>query len=353
MRRKESAMKAQKHNKRSVFLQLIVVAAAIGGSRLAPAAPILEYAFNETGTTAPSTGTETTSLTLYNAANAATDLHGTAGSGVSGVSTDRCLDFSSAQGMGSAPGVADVDSRHSADLDAIDTLKSFTVSGWYKTSVPDATIGGYAVLFDNNSANNGFRLSCAGPNLALYVDDGNVASTGSAFDDKNRWVFFAVTYDGTLAVGNVRFYRGYRTASEARQRLILSCVYTGSLDKATLGSEALALRVGNSSARNRPFKGYLDNIRIFGSKTDATGALGGSQLETVRAADVADVPDSRKLLEYTFNETGTNAPSSGLYLRTLALLNTNGVPKDFHGGAGSGVRGLGDDRALDFTSATA
>jgi hypothetical protein len=45
------------------------------------------------------------------------------------------------------------------------------------------------------------------------------------------------------------------------------------------------LYVGNSPSADRPFDGLLDNIRIFGSKTDATGALTQTQVETVRAGD--------------------------------------------------------------------
>lgn len=332
---------------------LILALGALCSSR---ADLILEYKFDETGTNAPSTGSQTTNLYLFNAANVSTDLHGIVTSGVSGSSTDRALDLTMALGMGSSPGSADVNTRHTADLEAIDSLQSFTLSGWFKTPA-DVAIGGSAVLIDNITASsftNGFRLSCSGTALYLEVDIGSAVSAGTpSYDDKNRWVFFAVTYDGTASANNVKFYRGYRTGSEARQRGILTCVSTSTLDKAAVDNDSQALYVGNRSTRLRPFKGFLDNVRIHGSKTDATGALSAAQLEDLRAADAAGVPDSKMLMEYLFNETGTNALGSGLVPYPLWLASSNAVATDYHGAAGTGVSEKDTDRGLDLTSATA
>jgi hypothetical protein len=36
----------------------------------------------------------------------------------------------------------------------------------------------------------------------------------------------------------------------------------------------------------RPFKGWIDNVRVFGSLTDDSGALSLEQLDELRQADV-------------------------------------------------------------------
>src|SRR3990167_3976532 len=78
---------------------------------------ILEYKFDETGTTAPSTGSDATAVTLRNSAGVATDLHSADGLGVSGVTGDRAFDNTASTSMGGSGGRAD-----QADLAAIDTL---------------------------------------------------------------------------------------------------------------------------------------------------------------------------------------------------------------------------------------
>src|SRR3990172_8404373 len=175
---------------------------------------ILEYKFNETGTTAPSTGSDATAVTLRDSAGAATDLHSADGLGVSGLTGDRAFDNTASTSMGGSGGRAD-----QADLAAIDTLTSFTLQGWFKTDGSTAIGGGIgiskAVLIHNTSgiAVNavGFELFGQQGDLKLAVDGSN-AST-SEYGDTQSWVFFAVTYDGTLASNNVKFYKGSRTST--------------------------------------------------------------------------------------------------------------------------------------------
>lgn len=58
--------------------------------------PILVYDFDETGTNAPSAGTDTTPLYLYATNGVCADLHGGPGSGTTGQPGDRCLDLGAA-----------------------------------------------------------------------------------------------------------------------------------------------------------------------------------------------------------------------------------------------------------------
>jgi hypothetical protein len=57
--------------------------------------------------------------------------------------------------------------------------------------------------------------------------------------------------------------------------------------------------IANASVRgdenNRAFDGWMDNIRIFGSKTDASGSLSREQLEWLRTKDVLNLPDRSRL----------------------------------------------------------
>src|SRR5262245_61809638 len=63
------------------------------GSPAVPS-PILEYRFNETGTTAPSTGLDPTFVALKDTNGDAADLHGSPSSGVSGLVNDLAFDNS-------------------------------------------------------------------------------------------------------------------------------------------------------------------------------------------------------------------------------------------------------------------
>jgi len=240
---------------------------------------ILEYKFNETGTTAPSTGSDATAVTLRNSAGAATDLHSADGLGVSGVTGDRAFDNTASTSMGGSGGRAD-----QADLAAIDTLTSFTLQGWFKTDGSTAIGGGIskAVVLHNTSgiAVNaaGFELFGQQGDLKLAVDDSN-AST-SAYGDTQSWVFFAVTYDGTLASNNVKFYKGSGTSTVTQ-------LGTQTVNKGQVDSDTDGLGIGNESgSSNFPFDGFLDNIRIFGSQSDNSGVLTLAQLESIRSGDV-------------------------------------------------------------------
>src|SRR3989339_394443 len=170
---------------------------------------ILKYTFDETGTTAPSTGSDVTAVTLRNSAGVATDLHSADGLGVSGLTGDRAFDNTASTDMGGDGGRAD-----QADLVAIDTLTSFSLQGWFKTAGSTAIGGGsgssQAVVLHNNSGSGGsaagFQLFGQQGDSKLAVDNGN-AST-SEYGDTQSWIFFAVTYDGSSTSNNVKFYKG-------------------------------------------------------------------------------------------------------------------------------------------------
>lgn len=249
---------------------------------LLAAGPILEYLFNETGTTASSSGNVSIPLTLYNSLGAPSDLHTSAGGGVSGLSGDRALDLSSAVGMGT--GYTGPYARHASDDDSIDTLKSFTVTCWFKTA-GTTKLTSYAQLVHTQAAADGPGFNLFGssvPGVAqLNVDGAGSTSPSAVYGTTGSWVFIAATYDGTLTTGNVRWYIG--TSSSA-----VSSAGTSTLNRAATDSDVAALIIGNrlnGTSPDRPFDGYIDNVRIYGSKMDASGVLTQSQLETLRQLD--------------------------------------------------------------------
>ena len=85
---------------RMLWQGLIRFAALAAAVTVACADPILVYDFNETGTNAPSMGSDTTPLYLYATNGVCVDLHGGPGSGTTGQPGDRCLDLGAATGMG-------------------------------------------------------------------------------------------------------------------------------------------------------------------------------------------------------------------------------------------------------------
>lgn len=247
---------------------------------------ILDYDFNQVtggGTTAPSTGGTTTSLSLYNSAGTLTNLHGAAGSGVSGTAGDLAFDNAASTGMGSG---GTGGRAQSGNISAINSLQSFTLTGWFKTGSTTA-IGANAFLINNQSStNDGFRLySNSSGYLALNVNGAAVTSSGaSTYAATEAWVFFAVTYDGTLSSNNVKFYIGNTSTA-------VGLNVTRSLAQGTASTNSGGFALGNVLSSNiRPFDGYLDNISVYGSQTDGSGVLSLAQLESVRQADLVPEP---------------------------------------------------------------
>lgn len=264
------------------------------------ATPITEYRFNGSGTTATSPCPDV-SVTFRNAAGVATNLYSIDGAGVSGLAGDRAFDNTASSRMGRGNGSVNAGGiANQSDLNAIDKLSSFTLQGWFKT-VPGTTLGGFARLFDNHndsiSPQGGFELygglNANGPvdpgKLSLLVNGSQVTTTTEAYPEQNIWVFFAVSYDGTLTTNNVKFYKGTKTS-----QVIL--VNTLTLNKSRVNDEPTGLGLGNRDRRpsiptqvlDRPFDGFLDNLRIFGTATGRGGVLSISELEALRLRDVVN-----------------------------------------------------------------
>ena len=296
--------------KKGLKIFLLFSALAAAGSALSMSVSLthstplllLEYRFNETGLRAVSSGYVNELLEFRTSATGAplVDAHSADGAGVSGLPGDRAFDNSAAV-MGGTGIVA----RTVGDVDAIDQLVSFTISAWYKTSGTNSLIGANAVrLFTDIAANNGWSVVSLTNSFNVYGDNSNVGTNlaGSILAQSNEWVFLAITYDGTLTGNNLKIYGGDKTTG-------VVLLATRSLNSGTLEDNDAPFTVGNQAGRDRAFSGYIDNVRLHGTKTagDNSGALSLDQLESIRGGYIIDahclppVTIENDLLEVTFD----------------------------------------------------
>ena len=245
---------------------------------------LLEYLFNETGSKAVNSGTLDAPLELRSMkGNQLVDLHSGEGLGVSGKSGDRAFDNMSAE-MGGGGNVACT----AGNVDEINGLVSFTFCGWYKTKDDASFINSMARLATKYSQPAGWQILGHKDNsgLMFYVNGGNrtvTFSSSSLLAQTKTWVFLAITYDGTKSKDNYKIYAGDRNNE-------VKLLSTQTLDSKAVAENTAALTIGNELNRTRAFAGYIDNIRLYGTKTagDASGVLSLSQLETVRAGYLSD-----------------------------------------------------------------
>lgn len=276
--------------KHFLLLTLAVMTALAGSTR---AALLLEYKFNETGTTAIAGGTlagSAPTLTLQVNGGTPTDLHSASGTGVSGLPGDRAFNNSASVSMGGNGGRA----IHASDFDGIDGLASYTWSGWFNVATQ---VTNNARFMESRSTGQGWLLFATGAsglmNLQLNGVSAAVSTAGYGLN-ANQWVFFAVTYDGTLASNNVNFYKGTTSTP------VVQIGSTVSLNGGTVINDSAALVIGNSTSTgsplgfNRAFDGFLDNMRIHGA-ADNSGVLSLGDLEALRAADVIPEPSTVSL----------------------------------------------------------
>jgi hypothetical protein len=246
-------------------------------------AQILRYEFNEgVGTQASSSGLASDSLQLRDAlANPTTGLWGAAGSGTSGRATDLALNLTSATGMGSG---FKGPNAFLPSLSSGSTVNQFTLTGWFDPSEND--LGRAAFLTLRNGSNSATVTGLSGGpvgarnRLRLIIDNGDtfpeVDATGdfeSQWSTTGAWAFFAIAYDGPHSA--VRFYSGDLAGPTSLS--------------ATVSDSAIVFPLGGSSiwvaadpVNSNPFKGLLDDFRIYGSALDL------SQIEQVRLSAVPE-----------------------------------------------------------------
>ncbi len=331
-------------------------------------APLLSYDFNETGTTALATGSAADSggnpVLNFNANNSTTpaDLHSGPGTGISGRPEDRAFDNTGAGNQFSNVSHG----QHATDFDAIDTLDAFTLSGWFQLPSTAQSIGLQDSIFENGSTSAGFRLrggnrTNAGT-LQLTVD-GQTRESSQVYTEVGQYVYFAVSYDGTMTSDNVKFYKG--TVDDG-----LTLVDTFSINAGTVNTENLPLFIGANRQflAQFPFNGLLDNIRIDGSampmesleflRADAVGQASGFRANPGNGGGLhISGPGSVTMTGGTVSNNFAANEGGGLWNSESGILAVNGVTIEANVAAGdaadSGGGGIYNDGGtvtLDTTS---
>jgi hypothetical protein len=241
----------------------------------------MRFGFDDSsaGTTSASdsdTGT-TVSLQMVNGSGVATDYHGAAGSGVSGLTGgDRALNFSSngANQPGNPGPLASVTSTNLG----FGAVSNFVVSFWFRQNAMMATgpnvgprmfILGAGTPSDAGVTNSiGVKFQTANQ-LYFQMNNLTVPATFSSNLPTQTWIFFAAVYDGST----VTIYQG----TDANP--VTTVTNAAASTSLNLGSSA-GLCVGNRQNRQRSFDGWIDDLRFY------TGAGDSSFVEGVRLAGV-------------------------------------------------------------------
>ena len=175
-------------------------------------------------------------------------------------------------------------------------LPSMTLCGWLNSAHTNAGSGGNRIISAllTSGGSQGFEL--------VHLNDGSLqlgvnqfpngtptSATGKITSDpaggNANWVFFAVTYDSTLAIDPVKFYFGKPDALVTFSSAITYTTNRGVIDPSgplTLGNfgtvVAARTATGTGSTGTRVFRGLMDEIQIWNR------ALTLAEIEAVQVA---------------------------------------------------------------------
>lgn len=206
------------------------------------------------------------------------------------------------------------------DADKLDGLSALTLTTWL--NVEQYTSGNNRLVAKQaGGAFGGFSWNMnatpnsgtVGPdNFRLGIFLGNNVSSGAAdfaagfstddVDAQDKWVFLAVTYDGTQAADNTKFYIG--DVSTPVNQLGSSL----SLAQLTVEGGTSLFGVGYTdaaSAADTSVIGLQDDVRVYGS------ALSEGELERVRLDNVIPEPSSLLLLIVSATAGALLRPKAG------------------------------------------
>jgi len=278
----------------------------------------LHFAFMDaTGTTTTPSDTSLNAgafhatLAMYNPAGTAADLHGAAGTGVTNtIATDltRAMDFSSAvtpsqtnQPVGNAAGTTQNNAVVAADLNDTTlgaglgnagTISNFVVTLWFKQKAmmpAGANIGPRLWILNAGTAgvDSGANANTLGlkfqANNQIYFQFGaDTVTVGPAQASPyptNKWLFMAITYDGT----NAAMYYGSDTAAAQ----LLGTAVTAGRTVSLGGSACLAIGNRHSATTNaRGFNGLINDFRFYSG-----GVPTAAFVESIREAAVGYPPN--------------------------------------------------------------
>ena len=203
-----------------------------------------------------------------------------------GVGGGRALDLS-ANTMGSQGGYIKLN-----DNDALNGLQSLTVQCWFKKNESfDTSIVRLAEKMNySGSCRYGFALlhayySSNSLQRDIGDDDGQylgAANDFAAINANDQWIFVAMTWDATTSPSRIKTYIGNDSSA-----VTLVSNFTSSTVGPTASSlyNTVALVLGAGQGGSYAFSGLMDNVRIWGAKTNSSGVLSQEQLEFWRQHD--------------------------------------------------------------------
>lgn len=172
---------------------------------------------------------------------------------------------------------------------ALDSIQSFTITGWFNTA-STTQLGGGARLFNrvnwnNPGGGNAIMLyAIYNGRLTLWVDEGFVHAPEYLYGGTNKWVFFAVTYDGTQTSDNVNWYVGLDTDPNTVTHVGGGPVTLdqGPVDRGVNHPVVVCNQGYTDTSATESFSGLFDEFRIYASKTDGSAALTQAQIVEVK-----------------------------------------------------------------------
>ena len=297
----------------------------LAGSLARAQTPALDFTFQDApGTTTASSGSVAVSLTMFNAAGVATDLHGAVGSGVNGPANGYiAMDFTSAPNYGGANGpYANVISSPALNFGAI---TKFTVTEWFKEDAYQPPVNGLlgrmfvlgdgAAATDINAANT-IGMKWQQPNQwNVSIGTGNPTATAIFASNlpTNTWLFMGIVYDGT----NVYIYQGTDTSTA---QLISTTSAPGLTE--TIGTAGTGgLYIGNRNTHQRAFAGWIDQFQFYPNYAGSA-----SFVESIRKSIAPKLPgfsgiypDGTALMQDTNTFVFTASTINGLNLTNIDL----------------------------------
>ncbi len=342
---------SQKRRVVSLLGKLALCAGVLLSSQLARAQTpvnLLRFPFTDApgGTTTPSDtslGGVSLSLSLLNGAGTATDYHGAVGTGVEGlINGNRALTFTNQPSL--------TTSNQPGNPGPIATVINSTALGFGTVTSFVATIWINQNLLMNLSGGNvniGPRLWILNSGATAQDSGGNATTLGLKFQTAsqlffqwgtdvatvnapnpagnfptNKWLFFAVTYDGT----NASLYYGSDTAT--CQRIGTTNMPNRTINLGTAGCLAIGNRASN---RQRSLSGWIQDFRFYSGGVGNAAFVEGIRQQTVGGAPIVTgiYPDGTMLqqgtntLVFTANSpAGSWGPSTNISSAQLIL---NGV----------------------------
>jgi hypothetical protein len=171
--------------------------------------------------------------------------------------------------------------------DALNGLVSFTLMGWLNTGDPSISPNNSRVFLRDDNANGLTFLVASGgrPKVAINGNWYNGQYIEPyPFAAQDEWKFFAIVYDSTAGSNNLKIYEGSANTDDV--------VLWEEVDFAhgALANNDRPFVIGNNGGSeakaDKGYKGLIDELRLYGSYLDSTGALSAAEITSYKNQDI-------------------------------------------------------------------